>query len=77
MDVAKANKSDTEVVAGTAVAELEKVRTSGLLDFTEGDAAAAGSLGIVMSGSLEERIGRAIYAFTRPLATRWRLAIYC
>ncbi len=69
MDVAKANKSDTEVVAGTAVAELEKVRTSGLLDFTEGDAAAAGSLGIVMSGSLEERIGRAIYAFNS--ATRY------
>lgn len=67
IDVAKANK--TEAVAGTAVAELEQVRTSGLLDFTEGDAAAAGSLGIVMSGSLEERIGRAIYAFNS--ATRY------
>lgn len=45
------------------------VRASGHLEFVEADAVAAGSLGIVLTGSLEERIGRAVYAFNN--ATRY------
>lgn len=52
----------------TEIAEANP-RTSGALDFTEADTAAATSLGIVLSGALEERISRAVYAFNN--ATRY------
>lgn len=38
-------------------------RTPAHLDYTESDAAAAASLGIVMAGSLEDRISRAVFSF--------------
>lgn len=44
-------------------------RTSGDLKFTEADTVAASSLGIVISGTVEERIGRAVYAYNN--ATRF------
>jgi uncharacterized small protein (DUF1192 family) len=44
-------------------------RTSGDLSFGDADSAAATSLGIVLVGSIEERIGRAVYAFNN--ATRY------
>lgn len=52
----------------TEIAEANP-RTSGALDFTEADTAAATSLGIVLSGALDERISRAVYAFNN--ATRY------
>lgn len=52
----------------TQLVETE-VRTSGQIEFTEADTAAAASLGIVLSGALDERISRAIYAFNN--ATRY------
>lgn len=55
------------------IKQAEEVRTSGLpvaaavpaaqIDFTEADGAAANSLGIVLSGSLEDRISRAVYSY--------------
>lgn len=44
-------------------------RTSGDWKFTDDDTAAATSLGVVVSGTIEERIGRAIYAYNN--ATRF------
>lgn len=44
-------------------------RTSGQIEFTEADSLAATSLGIVLSGALDERISRAVYAFNN--ATRY------
>jgi hypothetical protein len=38
-------------------------RTPGGLDFSEADTAAAASLGIVLTGSLEDRIQRAVFSF--------------
>lgn len=57
-----AKKASSEVAAAIP-------RTSGELQFTEADTSAAASLGIVLGGSLEERIGRAVYAFNN--ATRY------
>lgn len=45
------------------------VRTSVHLDCTEADTMAATTLGIALSGTVEERIGRAVYAFNN--ATRY------
>lgn len=63
--MAKKNVESTTAEKG----ELANVRTSGHLDFTPDDTAAAGSLGIVLTGSLEDRIGRAVYAYNN--ATRY------
>lgn len=52
----------------TEVAEAD-VRTSVQIDFTDADSAAATSLGIVLGGTLEDRISRAVYAFNN--ATRY------
>ncbi|KLN54706.1 hypothetical protein [Variovorax paradoxus] len=50
--------------------EIANPRTSGgAFEFTEADTAAATSLGIVLSGGLDERISRAVYAFNN--ATRY------
>jgi len=51
-------KQSTEVATAN-------VRTSAHLDFTESDASAAQSLGIVISGSAQDRITRAVLAYNQ------------
>lgn len=53
-----AKKQSTEVVAAN-------VRTSGHLEFTESDANAAASLGVIIGGSTADRITRAVTAYNQ------------
>lgn len=46
-------------------------RTSGELSFSDSDATAAASLGIILDGSIEDRISRAIHAYNH--ATRYAI----